>query len=91
MPPQARMTADNVNGGAITSGAPNVLVDGLPAAIVGSTVAPHSPFTGTHLDATVVQGSSKVFINGIPAAYMGALCSCGHTISTGSFDVITTP
>ena len=64
-----------INGGLST----NVLIEGKPAATVGSTAVntpPHIPPNGTFSKppsnmATIITGSSTVFINGKPAARNG--------------------
>ena len=58
---------------------PDVLINGRPAAVVGSVavnVPPHVPVGGTFAVpptnvGTVTQGSPTVFINGLPAARAG--------------------
>jgi uncharacterized Zn-binding protein involved in type VI secretion len=64
-----------INGGVSS----NVLIEGRPAATVGSTATnmpPHIPMGGTFVippsnQATIVRGSATVFINNKPAARMG--------------------
>lgn len=58
-----------------------VLVEGFPAAVVGSPVASHGG--GPHSAATLVVGSLFVRINGLPVVRAGDVASCGH-VATGS-------
>ena len=75
----------------VSSGSPDVTINGLPAARVGDTLAPHACSCGgghgTH-SCTIESGSSSVFINGKPAARTGDGISCGGVIISGSGDVI---
>lgn len=73
--------------GGIITGPPmaaTVLVNGAPAAVLGSLVAPHG--TGPHAAASMIQGSATVFANGLPVCRDGDAASCGDT-ATGSGDV----
>lgn len=75
----------------VTSGSPNVSINGLPAARVGDSVelhactCPQMPH-GIHRR-TISEGSATVFINGRPAARMGDALSCGGVIESGSNNV----
>lgn len=69
---------------------PTVFVNGLPAAVVGDIIAPHTigpngapcvPHT-----AFVMSGSTLVYVSGVPAARLGDLADLG-TISSGSATV----
>ena len=74
-----------INGGCSS----NVFINGLPAAIVGSTTSEHDVCCGTN-SGKVSAGSHKVFINGKPAARKGdALSPHSGTgyISSGSGNV----
>ena len=70
-------TGHSVN--AVTSGSPDVIINGVPAARVGDTTACGSMITA---------GSSTVFINGKPAAFMGSATSHGGIIINGSPNVL---
>lgn len=63
---------------AIESGEDTVLINGLPAATVGSV---------TSCGATIITGSSSVTINGKPAALIGSATSHGGVIVSGSGNV----
>jgi len=68
----------------ISSGSPNVLVNGAPAARIGS---------GTTHPCNVVSGSATVLVNGVGFARLGDLLSCQcqnnqGNITTGSTDVL---
>lgn len=63
--------------GKITSGAPNVTVDGKPAARVGDTTT----------DGRLIEGAKGVYINGKPAAVVGGGTDCGGKTITGSSGV----
>jgi uncharacterized Zn-binding protein involved in type VI secretion len=80
--PAARVTKDNVLGGPILTGSYNVFINGRPAAFVGSVVGPHASHTGV-----IIKGDYTVYINGKPAARQGDLTSCGHNVTTGSYNV----
>jgi uncharacterized Zn-binding protein involved in type VI secretion len=77
----ARVGDPSAHGGVVTGpGVSNVLVGGLPCAVVGDThtcsIVPHAvtPFT---------KGSSTVLIGGRPALRAGDLSGCGSPIATG--------
>lgn len=81
---------DSSNGTIIGSASADVIINGQPAAIVGSVDAPHAPYGRKHPPhhaATIVDGSSTVIVNGKPLARVGSKLSCGHTIAGGSPDV----
>lgn len=71
----------------ITTPAVNVFINGIPAAVVGAGLEPHTIKSGSscvpHPNQVVNAGSSKVFINGIPAARIGDSADLG-TITSGS-------
>jgi uncharacterized Zn-binding protein involved in type VI secretion len=69
-------------GGAIVTGSSDVFIDGMSAATIGDSVAPHSK-RGAHRAAKLVAGSSNVFVNGKPLVRAGDKASCGHG-ATGS-------
>lgn len=64
---------------AIVKGSSDVLINGMPAATVGSKTA---------CGASVAVGSSTVFINGKPAAILGAATTHGGVIVSGSGNVL---
>ncbi len=85
MPPAARVTDPTGHPGIITGpGVPNVLIGGLPAAVVGDMhTCAMPPLAGPHPPTPIVKGSVTVFIGGRPAARMGDLSGCGAPIIMG--------
>ena len=88
MPPAARITdmhtcpmfdgpKPHVGGPILPPGVPNVLIGGLPAAVVGGMVTCVGP------PDTIVKGSMKVMIGGRPAARMGDMTAHGGVIVLG--------
>ena len=69
-------------GGPVTQGVPTVLIDGMPAATVGSLCTCVGP------PDAVVKGSMTVYIGGQPAARMGDMTVHGGVITVGSPTVI---
>jgi uncharacterized Zn-binding protein involved in type VI secretion len=65
-------------GGPVTQGIPTVLIDGMPAAVVGSICTCVGP------PDAVAKGSSSVFIGGMPAARIGDQTVHGGVIVVGS-------
>jgi uncharacterized Zn-binding protein involved in type VI secretion len=95
MPAQARVGDPGVphcSPYVIATGSTDVIVNGKPAATVGSLSTPHlipaGRFCVTHV-APVVFGSRSVIINGKPAARVGDPLGGCTLIALGSFDVIT--
>lgn len=93
MPPAARISdfhtcplfsgpVPHVGGPVVGPGAVNVLINGLPAAIVGDLC------TCTGPPDSIVKGSTSVLIAGRPAARMGDLTAHGGVITLGSPNVI---
>ncbi|WP_071990226.1 PAAR domain-containing protein [Serratia plymuthica] len=72
------------HGGAICTGSGDVYINGLSAAMVGTSIAPCALGHGA---APVVTGSGSVYINGLPAARIGDVTGCGAVVVTGSGDV----
>lgn len=66
-------------GGVIAKGIDTVLIDGQPAAVVGSICVCASPTPNT-----VAMGSGTVYISGMPAARMGDATAHGGAIMQGS-------
>jgi uncharacterized Zn-binding protein involved in type VI secretion len=85
MPPAARITDPTGHPGLITGpGVPNVLIGGLPAAVVGDIHAcTMPPLAGPHPPSPIAKGSATVLIGGRPAARMGDLSGCGAPIVMG--------
>ncbi len=96
MPPAARVSdmhvcpmqtpgvppVPHVGGAIVGPGAPNVLIGGVPAAVVGDSAVCIGP------PDTIVAGSATVMIGGKPAARQGDSTSHGGTIMLGLPTVI---
>lgn len=90
MPKAARLhdTEDSASSGTIVSGCSStVLINGLPAAIVGASVSAHEPSGSGHDAASIVVGSATVLCDGQALARVGDALDCGHTLLVGSPDV----
>lgn len=92
--PQAARRGDNAGGPIAGPCSPNVFINGRNASILGDNVTPHGPYPKpdsniVHQTAlTIVSGSGSVFINGKPVVRIGDSVACGHSVSSGSSDVI---
>jgi uncharacterized Zn-binding protein involved in type VI secretion len=65
-------------------GVPNVLIGGLPAAVLGDLHAcAMPPPAGPHPPAPLVKGSVTVLIGGRPAVRLGDMSGCGAPIVMG--------
>lgn len=84
MPGATRKTTDTA-GGTVTSGSPDVLWNGQPAARHGDTVAAHG--IGAHGSATLIAAAPNTLVNGLQAVKAGDAATCGHT-TTGSSNVL---
>ena len=67
----------HVGGPIVGTGVPNVLIGGVPAAVVGDTCICVGP------PDAIVKGSATVLIGGRPAARMGDSCAHGGAIVAG--------
>ena len=85
MPPAARILDATGHPGLITGpGVPNVLIGGLPAAVVGDMhTCTMPPLAGPHPPSPIAKGSVTVLIGGRPAARMGDMSGCGAPIVSG--------
>lgn len=72
----------HLGGPIIGPGAPTVLIEGRPAAVVGDNCRCEVGMT------TIVGGSSTVFICGKPAARVGDTTNHGGKIGSGSLSVL---
>ena len=72
----------HVGGPIIGPGVPTVLIEGLPAAVVGDSITCVGPPDG------IIMGSGTVMIGGKPAARMGDSTAHGGTIVLGAPTVI---
>jgi hypothetical protein len=84
--PAAARQGDADNGGSTVSSdvASTVFINGIAAAIVGSTNQAHDD---DHDPSSINQGSSTVFIEGKSAARKGDQYECGHSLVEGSDNV----
>ena len=96
MPPAARVGDVTAHGGAIVGpGAPNVLIGGQPAALVGDmhTCPQVDPATLVpHVGGPILPpGMPTVLISGRPAAVLGGMCTCvgpPDSIALGAMNVL---
>ena len=90
MPPAARLTDLTGHPGVITGpGVPTVLINGLPAAVLGDIdTCAMPPPAGPHGPTPLIKGSATVLIGGRPAARLGDLAGCGSPVVLGSFTVL---
>ena len=93
MPPAARITdmhtcpmvtvlVPHVGGPIVGPGVPTVLIEKLPASVVGDSVVCVGP------PDTVAMGSATVMIGGVPAARMGDMTAHGGSIVLGAMTVM---
>ena len=80
----ARVGDATSHGGVITSGLATIRCQGLPIALVGTSVASCSLLHGA---SPVVKGSATVFAAGVPLARVGDVTGCGAQIITGVANV----
>ena len=90
MPPAARVTDPTGHPGLIAGpGVVNVLICGLPAAVLGDQHAcTMPPAAGPHPPTPIATGSFTVLIGGRPAARVGDVSGCGAPIVSGCFTVM---
>ncbi len=67
----------HVGGPLLPPGVPNVLIGGMPAAVMGGMAVCTGP------PDSIILGSTGVFISGMPAARMGDSCAHGGMIAMG--------
>jgi uncharacterized Zn-binding protein involved in type VI secretion len=86
----ARVTDPNGHPGAVTgTGVPNVLIGGLPAAVVGDTHAcAMPPLAGPPPPTPSGKGSLTVLIGGRQALRMSDLSGCGAPVVAGLPNVL---
>ncbi len=78
--PAARMGDPTTHGGVITTGFPQVMIGGQPAARLGDMhtcpmVTPGTPPV-PHVGGPILRGSATVLIGGQPAARLGDTATC---------------
>lgn len=86
MPPAARVTDVTAHPGTIAGpGVANVLISGMPAAVVGDVhVCAFPPAAGPHPPTPFPKGSVTVLIGKRPALRMGDVSACGAPIVSGA-------
>lgn len=90
MPPAARVLDITPHPGMVAGpGVPNVLITGLPAAVVGDVHVCSIPAPpGPHPPTPFPMGSVTVLIGGRPALRLGDISGCGAPILTGAMTVM---
>jgi uncharacterized Zn-binding protein involved in type VI secretion len=90
MPPAARVGDPTAHPGVVTGpGVANVLLSGMPAAVVGDLHAcSMPPVTGPHPPSPFPSGSLTVLVGGRPALRLGDLSGCGAPIVAGAPTVL---
>ncbi|GAB91906.1 PAAR domain-containing protein [Gordonia rhizosphera] len=90
MPPAARVSDVTAHPGVIgPPGCPTVLIEGRPAATVGTPHICSFPPPAVHPPTTIMPpGCPTVLIGGRPAARVGDVSGCGATIITGAASVL---
>jgi len=90
MRPAARLGDPTAHPGVVTGpGVPNVLIGGMPAAVVGDLHAcAMPPLAGPHPPTPFPVGSFTVLIGGRPALRLGDVSGCGAPIVAGMFTVL---
>lgn len=90
--PAARQGDMTAHGGAVTVGAPTVLIGGKPAARMGDMhTCPVSDGPKPHVGGPITMGSATVHIAGQPAARQGDIATCNgppDTIAAGEPTVL---
>jgi uncharacterized Zn-binding protein involved in type VI secretion len=88
MPNAARQFDATNHPGMISTGSPNVLIGGQPAARSTDThTCAFPPPAGPHPVNAIAVGSKTVLINNLPAARAQDLCACGAAIVGGMLTV----
>jgi uncharacterized Zn-binding protein involved in type VI secretion len=89
MPPAARVADQSNHPGVITGpGVATVLVENMPAAVVGDIHTCSFPPPPPHPPTPIALGSATVLIGGRPAARVGDSAGCGATIVRGAMTVL---
>ncbi len=89
MPPAARVGDPTLHPGVVSGpGVANVLVAGMPAAVVGDLHVCSFPPPAVLPPSPVAAGSATVVIGGRPAARVGDAAGCGSVIVAGALNVL---
>lgn len=73
---------------ALSSGSPDVFINGKPAGRVGDPYVAHGCLVHAPHSGTIASGAPHVFINGKAAGRVGDPVSCGGSVAQGSSDVV---
>jgi uncharacterized Zn-binding protein involved in type VI secretion len=89
MPAAARLLDPTSHPGLLAQGAPDVLIEGLPAArVTDKHVCLLPPLAGPHPPSPIIKGSATVLINNLPAARQFDTAGCGAQILKGALTVL---
>lgn len=90
MPAAARFADISTHAGTVTGpGVPNVLIGGMPAAVLGDLHVCALPPPGHQPTVSpFLAGSATVLIGGKPALRVGDPCVCGATVLAGAPTVL---
>lgn len=80
--PMCTGTVPHVGGPVTGPGAPNILINNKPAAVMGDMCTCVGP------PDVIAQGEASVFFNGVPAVSIGAMTAHGGSITVGEPNVI---
>jgi uncharacterized Zn-binding protein involved in type VI secretion len=88
MPPAARVGDPTSHPGVVTGpGVPNVLIGGMPAAVMGDVHTCAFPPPAVHPPTPMVLGSMTVLIGGKPALRVGDIAGCSAQVVMGCLSV----
>lgn len=89
MPPAARVGDQSNHPGVVTGpGVATVLIESMPAAVVGDTHTCSFPPPPPHPPTPIAKGSATVLIGSRPAVRVGDVAGCGATIVRGATTVL---
>ncbi|MEO8153906.1 MAG: PAAR domain-containing protein [Rhizobacter sp.] len=89
MPPAARVSDPTSHPGTIAGpGVATVLIEKMPASVVGDTHSCAFAATPQHPPSTMVTGSATVLIGGRPAVRLGDAAACSATVVAGAPTVL---
>ena len=77
-----RVKLDTAGGLLTTPLVPNVFVNGMPIAVVGTVIAYHG--RSPHDVSKMAIGSGNVYAGGLPVCGSGDLATCGHPLISSS-------
>lgn len=79
MPGVVRNSGQDVAGGALVEGSPNVFANNKPVVRIGDAVAGHG--LSPHSSPVMAEGSPNVITNNIQTCRAGDTATCGHPAS----------